>query len=117
VAVVPLRIARGVQNKVLEALAMGKAVVASPPALEGLRAEPGVHALTASTPAEWADRVSRLLDDERLRRQLGSAGRRYVEAYHHWDACLEPFATLLGLPRVAAPADRDSTVSAGGGPR
>jgi polysaccharide biosynthesis protein PslH len=98
VAVVPLRIARGVQNKVLEALAMGKAVVASPQALAGLRAEPGVHALAASTPHEWAEAVSRLLEDEALRRGLGSAGRRYVEEHHRWETCLGPFAPLLGLP-------------------
>jgi sugar transferase (PEP-CTERM/EpsH1 system associated) len=113
VAVVPLRIARGVQNKVLEALAMGKAVVASPPALEGLPAEPGVHALMASTPAEWADQVSRLLDDECLRRQFGSAGRRYVEEHHRWETCLEPFGNLLGLPRASAPADLSCALAVG----
>jgi sugar transferase (PEP-CTERM/EpsH1 system associated) len=113
VAVVPLRIARGVQNKVLEALAMGKAVVASPPALEGLRAVPGVHALSASTPAEWAGQVSRLLDDEHLRRQFGSAGRRYVEEHHRWETCLEPFGKLLGLPRVSAPADLSCALAVG----
>jgi sugar transferase (PEP-CTERM/EpsH1 system associated) len=97
VAVVPLHIARGVQNKVLEALAMGKAVVSSPQALVGLHVEPGIHLLAASTPGEWADAVSRLLDDRDLRRQLGSAGRCYVEEHHRWDRCLEPFGAILGL--------------------
>jgi sugar transferase (PEP-CTERM/EpsH1 system associated) len=105
VVVAPLRIARGVQNKVLEALAMGKAVVASPQALEGLRAEPGVHVLAASTPQEWAEAVARLLGDEPLRRQLGAAGRRYVEGHHRWEVCLEPFAEVLGLPRAADRAE------------
>jgi glycosyltransferase involved in cell wall biosynthesis len=98
VAVVPLRIARGVQNKVLEAMAMGKATVASPQAMAGLRAEPGVHAMAASSPSEWAEAVVRLLGDESLRRSLGGAGRRYVEAHHNWDRCLGPFAPLIGLP-------------------
>src|SRR5262249_23559094 len=49
VAVVPLQIARGVQNKVLEALAMARATVASPSALEGLAAQPGIHVLAASS--------------------------------------------------------------------
>src|SRR5205814_4572832 len=49
VTVAPLRIARGVQNKVLEALAMSKATVASPQSLAGFRVEPGVHLLAAST--------------------------------------------------------------------
>jgi glycosyltransferase involved in cell wall biosynthesis len=97
VAVVPLRIARGLQNKVLEALAMGKAVVASPPALAALRTQPGVHLLAASSPAEWTGAVLRLLDDKALRHQIGTAGRRYVEQHHDWEHCLEPFRHLLGL--------------------
>ncbi len=101
VAVVPLRLARGVQNKVLEALAMGKAVVASPPSLAGLRAKPGVHLLSATSPEEWIEAVSRLLDDEPLRQRLGAAGRCYVEVNHHWEGCLEPFRALLGLSEAS----------------
>jgi polysaccharide biosynthesis protein PslH len=97
VAVIPLRIARGVQNKVLEALAMGKAVVASPEAIEGIRAEPGVHLLAASTPSEWVESVTRLLDDPHLGRRLGTAGRAFVEESHDWSRCLAPFVALLGL--------------------
>jgi polysaccharide biosynthesis protein PslH len=99
VAVIPLRIARGVQNKVLEALAMGKAVVASPEAIEGIRAKPGVHLLVASTPSEWVDAVTRLLDDPDLRHRLGANGRAFVEESHDWERCLVPFAALLGLDR------------------
>jgi glycosyltransferase involved in cell wall biosynthesis len=97
VAVVPLHIARGVQNKVLEALAMGKATVATPMTLAGLRgaATPGV--MTASTAAEWTEVVLHLLDDASLRRRLGEAGRRYVAEHHCWDRCLEPFLDLLQL--------------------
>lgn len=99
VAIAPLRIARGVQNKVLEALAMGKAVVASPEALTGLGAQPGVHLLVASDPREWVAAISRLLLTPDLRARLGREGRCYVEASHRWDQCLEPFVPLLGLPR------------------
>jgi sugar transferase (PEP-CTERM/EpsH1 system associated) len=95
--VVPLRIARGVQNKVLEALAMGKATVISPACRAGLRVEPGTEVLVASAPAEWVAAVLRLLDDERLRHRLGAAGRRHVEEQCCWDRCLEPLAALLGL--------------------
>jgi sugar transferase (PEP-CTERM/EpsH1 system associated) len=97
VAVVPLRLARGVQNKVLEALAMGRATVASPTTLAGLQgpATPGV--LMASAVQEWVDAVLRLLEDEPLRHRLGSAGRRYVEQHHCWEDCLDPFLDLLGL--------------------
>ena len=105
-AVVPLRLARGLQNKVLEALAMGKAVVASPHALAGLKRGLDSPVLTAGSPGEWVDRVVRLLDNEALRRHLGALGRDYVEEHHRWDTCLGPFESLLGLaessPAVAA---------------
>ncbi len=104
VVVAPLRLARGLQNKVLEALAMGKAVIASPPALAALSVEPGVHLLSASSPGEWISAVPRVLHDESLRRRLGSAGRSYVETHHHWDRCLEPLGDLLGLNETAVPA-------------
>jgi sugar transferase (PEP-CTERM/EpsH1 system associated) len=90
VVVAPLRLARGVQNKVLEALAMAKPVVAAPPALAALGTVPGADVLAATTPAEFADAVCGLFADEERRRELGAAGRRYVEANHHWDRCLQP---------------------------
>jgi sugar transferase (PEP-CTERM/EpsH1 system associated) len=102
VAVVPLQIARGIQNKVLEALAMGKAVVTSPEALCGLGAKPGVHLLSASSPNQWVEAISRLLDAPDLRERLGREGRRYVEVRHRWENCLELFASLLGLPKRTA---------------
>jgi sugar transferase (PEP-CTERM/EpsH1 system associated) len=97
VAVVPLRIARGVQNKVLEALAMSKAVVAAPAALAGLETTPGVHLLSATSPTEWLDTMDRVLNDGALRERLGRAGRLYVEEHHHWQRCLAPLGGLLGL--------------------
>jgi glycosyltransferase involved in cell wall biosynthesis len=111
VAVVPLRIARGVQNKVLEALAMGKATVASPMTLAGLRAGATPGVVVATTPEEWAGAVLRLLGDEGLRRTLGTAGRRYVEEHHCWDRCLTPFAELLGLA-AAVPTESHTSAAA-----
>ncbi len=96
-AIVPLRLARGLQNKVLEALAMGTPTIASPPALAALAVTPGVHLLSATSATEWQGAVLRLLENEALRKQLGAAGRRYVEEHHDWERCLEPFAGLLGL--------------------
>ncbi len=104
VAVVPLHIARGLQNKVLEALSMGKAVVVSPQAIQGLQTQPGRHLLTAASPQEWQTTVADLFDQPERRRQLGDAGRRFVLNHHHWDRCLEPMAALLGLPTTAAAA-------------
>src|SRR5262249_57704388 len=93
-----VRGARGGGCRVLEAVARGKAAVAPPAALVGLGAQPGVHLLTATRPAEWTAAIARLLDDPQLRNRLGTAGRRYVEANHRWEDCLKPFASLLGLP-------------------
>ncbi|HEY7314576.1 MAG TPA: TIGR03087 family PEP-CTERM/XrtA system glycosyltransferase [Gemmataceae bacterium] len=101
VTVVPLRIARGVQNKVLESLAMARPTIASPQTLAGLKAQPGVHLLQASSPEEWRQTLLALFDDPALGRRLGEAGRRYVEDHHCWERCLHPFAALLGLPAEA----------------
>jgi sugar transferase (PEP-CTERM/EpsH1 system associated) len=95
VVVAPLRLARGVQNKLLEALAMRKALVASSVTLAGLKAQPDVHLLRADSPTEWQTAISQLLEDRSLREQLGAAGRQYVEDNHRWDQCLEPLRQLL----------------------
>jgi sugar transferase (PEP-CTERM/EpsH1 system associated) len=90
VVVAPLRLARGVQNKVLEALAMGKPVIAAPPALAALGTVPGKDVLPVTAPAEWVSAVSELFTNTAKCRALGEAGRRYVETHHHWERCLEP---------------------------
>src|SRR5439155_1250640 len=91
--------------------AMGKATVASPQALEGLQAQPGLHLLTASACHEWIDALTRLLDDPGARRHLGAAGRQYTERHHDWARCLTPLDTLLGLPSDAAADLADATTA------
>ncbi len=85
-AVVPLRLARGVQNKVLEAMAMGMAVVASTPAFRGIRAVEGTHALVADEPAALAEAVLSLLADPARRRAMGEASRALMVAEYSWEA-------------------------------
>jgi len=101
VAVVPLRIARGIQNKVIEAMAAGTPVVASPQALEGLRLTPGEHALQADSPAQWTAAIADLLSSEASRRRLAAAGRAFVEEHHRWETCLRQFELLLNLNPAA----------------
>lgn len=104
VALAPLRIARGVQNKVLEALAMAKAAVVSPGALTGFDLRPGLDVLVATSPSEWVEAVCRLLSDPGLRESLGREGRRYAERHHDWTRCLDPLAPLLGVAEAGVRA-------------
>jgi sugar transferase (PEP-CTERM/EpsH1 system associated) len=98
VVAAPLLIARGVQNKVLEAMAMARPVVASPAAFEGIEAEPGTHLLVAQSPEDQASAIQSLLDDPARAHALGHAARaRMVEAYR-WDARLAPLAEIAGHP-------------------
>ncbi len=97
--VAPLRIARGVQNKVLEGMAMAKPVVASPQALEGIEAEPGHELLRAEDVAEWIDRLTSLLaptpEAAASRAAFGAAARAAVESRYTWEAGFARFARHL----------------------
>lgn len=92
--VVPLRIARGVQNKVLEAMACGRALVCSSSPLKGLAVEPGLHLLQADTVEEWVDALTTVFDDSCRSEELGMAASAWVQINHRWKACLEPLAEL-----------------------
>lgn len=95
--VAPLRIARGIQNKVLEAMAMGRVVVASPEALTGLRVEPDLNVLEAITPDEWYYQIRKALQSSEQRTSLEQNARSYVEQHHSWEATLEPLSEILSL--------------------
>src|ERR1700694_4941374 len=75
VVVAPLRMGSGTRLKLLEAMAMGKAVVSTALGAEGLAVERGTHLLVADAPAAFAADVVRLLADPRLAASLGRAGR------------------------------------------
>ena len=93
VVVAPLKLARGVQNKVLEAMAMGKAVVASPGAAQGIDAEDGRDFIVADDPA---GAINALLCDPERRREIGLSARAQVVARYGWDAQLYPLAGFVG---------------------
>lgn len=86
VYLLPMRFGGGVRLKLLNALAMGRAVVTTSAGREGTGVEDAVHALVADSAAGFATAVERLLDDAPLRTRLGAAGRAYVQAHHHWPA-------------------------------
>jgi sugar transferase (PEP-CTERM/EpsH1 system associated) len=95
VAVVPLRIARGIQNKLLEAMAMGLPVVTTSAAWNGIDAEPHRDLLVADEPKLFADAVVRLLKDNMLREQVGQAGRSAVEAGYRWEKSLSRLQAIV----------------------
>ncbi|TWI63012.1 sugar transferase (PEP-CTERM/EpsH1 system associated) [Pseudoduganella lurida] len=103
-SVAPLRVARGIQNKVLEAMAMGKAVIASPQALEGIDAVNGSEILCAAGATDWAQRILAALADDGGRMAIGMAARTRVVASYGWDARLAPLDALLEGPRRQAAA-------------
>jgi len=85
-AICPLQMARGVQNKVLEALSMGRPCVVSPSSREGIDAEVGRHLLQADTPHEWIETISALFEDAPQRAALGRAGRELIDEKYSWAA-------------------------------
>jgi sugar transferase (PEP-CTERM/EpsH1 system associated) len=105
VCVAPLRIGRGVQNKVLQAMAMGLPVVASSVAHRGLEAQRGKHLLVEDEPKAFAARVVALLRNPGERHAMGRQARAFVEGHHAWDASC---ARLEADLRLAASADISS---------
>jgi len=84
--VVPLRLGSGTRLKILEGMAMGKAIVSTTLGAEGIDAVPGRDLLVADEPASFAAAVIRLLDDPGLAARLGSAGRRLAVERYSWEA-------------------------------
>lgn len=83
--VVPLRVGGGSRLKILDAWAMGKAVVSTSIGCEGLSAVDGENILIRDTPEEFAAAVRSVLRDEDLRCRLGEHGRETVVQYYSWD--------------------------------
>ena len=109
--VAPLNIARGTQNKILEAMAIGLPVVTSRVAAGGVDALDGEHFLVAATPGECAAAVERILSDPALRQRLSAAGRERMLSHHAWnksmrrlddiiDRCVSDFSRQ-GAPQAA----------------
>jgi polysaccharide biosynthesis protein PslH len=94
--VAPLAIARGTQNKILEAMAMGVPVITSPIAADGVDAEAGTHLLVAETPSEQVEAILGLLDRPEERVRLSLAGRRRVLSHHSWPQSMRRLDGIVG---------------------
>ena len=94
--IAPLMIARGVQNKVLEAMAMAKPVMLTPQAATGIAANDGEHWLLCEADADaMCKRAVELLENRDQAFDIGSAARRFVLTHHVWSAMLEPLEELV----------------------
>jgi sugar transferase (PEP-CTERM/EpsH1 system associated) len=96
-ALIPLTIARGVQNKVLEAMAMKLPVVLTGAAATGIGGIDGEHFAVADSDAELVERATALLSHPRQGRSLGVEARRHVVETMSWQATLAPLAELVGI--------------------
>ena len=93
--VAPLNIARGTQNKILEALAMGVPTVCSELASGGVDAVPGEHLLTGRTPGEYASAILRLVESSEERRRFSEAGRARMLSHHSWPSSMKRLDEII----------------------
>jgi sugar transferase (PEP-CTERM/EpsH1 system associated) len=106
IVVVPLRMGSGTRIKLLEAMAMEKAIVTTSIGCEGLDVIHGEHLLVADGPDAFAQASTRLLENASLRAELGRNGRALVETRYSWDraaATLEGLLSELVQQRRASP--------------
>jgi glycosyltransferase involved in cell wall biosynthesis len=114
VFVAPLRMASGVQNKVLEAMAMEVPVVTTPVVAEGLRTD-GIEPplLIGNDAKEIAECIIRILRRPQERTRLSIEGRRFVMAHHSWSTSVDKLEELCFTAYMsgALPADENRTSS------
>ena len=95
VSLAPLRIARGIQNKILEAMAMGLPIVGTSQAFEGMNLSSDDGIRVANSPEEMAGEILQLLNNSQLRMACSRQVRRYVERCHRWDVLGSELESLL----------------------
>lgn len=95
-SVAPLSIARGTQNKILEAMAAGVPVVTSQAAAGGVDAEAEKHFLVARTAREHADAALRILENPDERQRLATAGRERMLSHHNWNSSMRRLDAIVG---------------------
>ena len=112
-SVAPMRVARGIQNKVLEAMALARPVVLTSGALDGIKARPGQEVILADTAEQFAAACCRLAvrgDHD----GIGAAARRFVVRNHDWSVTLHGFDDLLRLTGLSRSAGGDLALGRSG---
>lgn len=110
--VAPFRIARGIQNKVLESMAMGRPVVGTTLAFQGLSATESDGIRMADRPEEMARAIVSLLRDQGLAERCGAESRAYAEREHRWDAHVAAIESIL--EESSRPARQRTGADSGG---
>jgi glycosyltransferase involved in cell wall biosynthesis len=100
--VAPMRIGRGIQNKVLEGMAMGRPVIVTPEALEGIGAEPNKHLLLARDSEELVRSVEKLMNPT-FAKTVAAAARQWVLQMCNWADSLEKYDRLLESDVLSSP--------------
>jgi glycosyltransferase involved in cell wall biosynthesis len=95
ISIVPLWSGGGTRLKILEAMALGTAVVATSKGAEGLLVEHGEHLLIGDEPQAFADSVMRLLDDDDLRHRLSAQAKQLVKTHYDWSILMPVFLDLV----------------------
>ena len=93
--IAPMRLGSGLQNKLLEAMAMGVPCVTTPIANEALGATPGTHLLVGNSPQELASHILSLLADPARAQALSAAALDYVHQNYSWPAAVQPLEDIF----------------------
>jgi glycosyltransferase involved in cell wall biosynthesis len=111
VSVAPLRIARGVQSKVLEAMGMGVPVVATPAAIQGIDVANGQELLTGQTPEEFAACVIKLLNDAELRKTITRKAWNRMKQLYNPEVIGAHLERILSAAQAGKPQAAKSTIA------
>ncbi|MPN02483.1 hypothetical protein SDC9_149699 [bioreactor metagenome] len=93
--VAPMQIGTGLQNKLLEAMAMQRPCITTPLANNALGARPGTEILIADSPDEWAEIIVTLLANEKERNRIAENGRNFVMRKFSWPAQIETLHQII----------------------
>jgi glycosyltransferase involved in cell wall biosynthesis len=110
--ILPMRCGGGIKNKLLEAAALGRPIVASPRAVDGLQLpNTPTPLLVAGSVREYLDAIRRVWADAPFAARLGQSARRWVERQHAWAAAARTLSSWLD--EVIAPRDAEGSVRSG----